>query len=603
MLTFANLFVFQRCALFASAMMFGLGVFAGAPPEIPEAQEMQRRIERVLHDHRLWPAENPGGKPSFETRLPPTSLPAMAAARLEQESEYLRRGLPPLTDSALQAEVERMKSYSGDPALLARLFAALENDERLIRDYLAKPLLIERRLAGAVDSAPRADAPAAVCDTWTAMADGSPWLVSRSGATSVWTGVELIVWGGVHDTGTPFPYLNSGGRYTPATDSWSATSLSGPVPDVRGGHRAVWTGSEMLIWGGRNQLGYPPEGGRYNPAGNTWSAMTQLNQPAQLRDSLAAVWTGSEMIVWGGFNYSVPGTWYQSGGRYNPASNSWRSTSLTNAPSPRSNAAAVWSGKEMIIWGGFFTASGGIFTYPNSGGRYNPFSDSWIPTATAGAPVGRTLHSGVWNGAELMVWGGYGNNPGTTVFQDGGRYNPTTDGWSAIPAAGAPAARQNHAAVWSGSELIIHGGDDSAGIFFNTGGRYSIDSNLWQPLSTGVNSPGRRTYHNAVWTGSRMLIWGGQNEVYLPIGGRYEPGYPVSPGDSLRVRKQSGVTLTWSAVAGASSYNVRACNATPGFCYPAALVATPLVNSYSEPAGGGNVFYAVEAVNNCGAAP
>ena len=39
-------------------------------------------------------------------------------------------------------------------------------------------------------------------------------------------------------------------------------------------------------------------------------------------------------------------------GRYLAASNSWRATSLSNAPSPRWFHAAVWTGSEMLVWGG-----------------------------------------------------------------------------------------------------------------------------------------------------------------------------------------------------------------------------------------------------------
>ena len=44
-------------------------------------------------------------------------------------------------------------------------------------------------------------------------------------------------------------YFNSGGRYNPSTDSWTATSTT-DAPAARAGHTAVWTGSEMIVWGG-----------------------------------------------------------------------------------------------------------------------------------------------------------------------------------------------------------------------------------------------------------------------------------------------------------------------------------------------------------------
>ena len=45
-----------------------------------------------------------------------------------------------------------------------------------------------------------------------------------------------------------------------------------------------------------------------------------------------AVWTGSEMIVWGGVDYTFNDC--NTGGRYNPSTDSWMATSTDNAPSP-----------------------------------------------------------------------------------------------------------------------------------------------------------------------------------------------------------------------------------------------------------------------------
>lgn len=69
--------------------------------------------------------------------------------------------------------------------------------------------------------------------------------------TAIWTGSEMIVWGG-EDTGVA---LNEGAHYDPVTDEWTPTTSTG-APDGRAAHSAVWTGSEMIIWGGR--LGAPP---------------------------------------------------------------------------------------------------------------------------------------------------------------------------------------------------------------------------------------------------------------------------------------------------------------------------------------------------------
>ena len=60
----------------------------------------------------------------------------------------------------------------------------------------------------------------------------------------------MIVWGG---EGNGRNALNTGGRYDPGTDSWIATSTTN-APAAREGHTAVWTGNEMIVWGGKTYV-------------------------------------------------------------------------------------------------------------------------------------------------------------------------------------------------------------------------------------------------------------------------------------------------------------------------------------------------------------
>jgi hypothetical protein len=117
------------------------------------------------------------------------------------------------------------------------------------------------------------------------------------------------------------------------------------------------------------------------------------------------------MIVWGGRN----GIRLNTGGRYNPSTDSWTVTSLSGAPADREDHTAVWTGSEMIVWGGFDCP---FICFLNTGGRYNPSTDSWTATSTTDAPSERALHTAVWTGSEMIVWGGYGSG----YLNTGGRY-------------------------------------------------------------------------------------------------------------------------------------------------------------------------------------
>jgi hypothetical protein len=48
-------------------------------------------------------------------------------------------------------------------------------------------------------------------------------------------------------------------------------------------------------------------------------------------------------------------------------------------------------------------------------------------------------------------------------------------------------------------------------------------TNAWSTIaSTGIGVPTARSSHAAVWTGSKMLVWGGYNGTYLKTGGVYQ---------------------------------------------------------------------------------
>src|SRR5262245_28972385 len=250
----------------------------------------------------------------------------------------------------------------------------------------------------------------------------------------------IIVWGG-EDNHNLF---KTGERYNPSTNTWTATG-STHEPTARTGHTAVWTDKEMIVWGGYDG-GTSNTGGKYNPGTNTWTTMSTINAATD-QGGPTAVWTGSEMIVRGGRNHNnYP---LNTGGRYSPSTNSWRATSLTNAPTVRHAHAAVWTGSEMIVWGRYVFERGAYFK-TRTGGKYNPSTNSWIATSRFHAPVPLGEHTAVWTGNEIIVWGG---GVGPPPFNTGGRYHPITDSWRATSLTNAPTGLVEHSAVWTGSEM------------------------------------------------------------------------------------------------------------------------------------------------------
>ncbi len=398
-------------------------------------------------------------------------------------------------------------------------------------------------------------------DTWdNGILDDMP--DPRYAHTAVWTGSVMVVWGGTDLSGDY--YYDTGRRYDPATDTWTATSSVG-APYGRYGNTAVWTGSVMVVWGGTVYSGdyYFNTGGRYDPATDTWKATSTAGSPSA-RSRHTAVWTGSVMVVWGGYTRDQAGhtNFFNTGGRYDPATDTWAATSIAGAPSARSRHSAAWTGNVMVVWGGSDLLGSGFDEYLNTGGRYDPTTDTWTATSTVGAPSGRYGHTVVWTGSVMVVWGGSGYYP-DFYLDTGGRYDPATDTWTATSTVGAPPGRDGHTAAWTGSVMVVWGGrSDYPDFYFNTGGRYDPVTDTWTATST-VGAPSARESHTAVWTGSVMVVWGGYGyDGYLKTGGRYDPAADTwtatSTGEGPSAR--SGHTAIWTGsvmvVWGGSGANV-----------------------------------------------
>src|ERR1051325_2202406 len=113
----------------------------------------------------------------------------------------------------------------------------------------------------------------------------------------------------------------------------------------------------------------------------------------------------------------------------------WTATNTIDAPTKRYGHTAVWTGTEMIVWGGYDN------NYLDTGGRYDPAKDNWTATSTIDATSARYGHTAVWTGTEMIVWGGNRAFPDVTYFNTGGKYKPGTNSWTATTIANAPVGR------------------------------------------------------------------------------------------------------------------------------------------------------------------
>jgi hypothetical protein len=327
---------------------------------------------------------------------------------------------------------------------------------------------------------------------------------------SVWTGHEMLIHGiaQIGDTGAVRGVMLG---YTPATGQWRRLA-HGPVPQmVQNTEIAVWTGTEMLIFGHTNAA--------YNPAANTWRPIARYGGPL----GAVSAWTGHQVIVWGG---GCCGGATATGGAYTPATNTWQP--LPPSPLSARYTTGAWTGTEVIIAGGsrpmqIAAGAPGIFA---DAAAYSPTTRTWrtlppMPQARHGATA-------VWDGTEALFIGGTLAN-GNRPTASGVAFNPATDQWRRLPRM--EFGRSGFAAVWTGHQVLVWGG---------LTGRYSSQTvpphgaaydpaaaaNRWSALP---QAPLRgRANPLAVWTGTQMIVWGGLFEgnlttTFATDGAAYRP--------------------------------------------------------------------------------
>jgi hypothetical protein len=147
-----------------------------------------------------------------------------------------------------------------------------------------------------------------------------------------------------------------------------------------------------------------------------------------------------------------------------------------------------------------------------------------IRAPAAGAPSPRTFHVVAFDGRRLMVWGGWGPTPDGRYQQlgDGAVLDTKTRRWRAMSSAGAPAPRFNPVSVWTGSKLLVWGG--GSGMpgrepqQFRDGAAYDLARDRWTPMSA-EGAPAPRWKPVTVWTGSFMVLAGGGDSL-IPGGAR-----------------------------------------------------------------------------------
>ena len=77
--------------------------------------------------------------------------------------------------------------------------------------------------------------------------------------------------------------------------------------------------------------------------------------------------------------------------------------------------------------------------------------------------------------------------------------------WGVVENVGQPSGRQHHTAIYDGTRMVLFGGEDASGNEFNDG--YSLASNSWSPFSGSVPESVRCTRPFGLMLAS--IVWAG----------------------------------------------------------------------------------------------
>ena len=307
----------------------------------------------------------------------------------------------------------------------------------------------------------------------------APPLEPRSGQAAVWTGDELLLWGGASEDGVSRrTFRADGAAIDPASDTWRLLPDAELAP--RTDHAAAWAADRLFVWGGTGQAGFLADGATYDPAEDAWEALP--SGPLSPRTGAAAVWTGGTVVVVGGMDNAGPLT---DAARYDPESGGW--TSLPPLPGGFAEADGVRAAeadRAVVVWtldrGGL--GSTRIARLDPAGGGWTelpapPVSDAGLPLLVAGPATLHALRTS-YDGtrADLLTLAdgatAWEERPAPAVLSDpweagmwwtgtavliadadaGVRYDPATDSWSQltdVPPATSPAPP-----VWTGQDLL-----------------------------------------------------------------------------------------------------------------------------------------------------
>jgi hypothetical protein len=380
--------------------------------------------------------------------------------------------------------------------------------------------------------------PPELVDEWREIAP-SP-LSPREEHVAVWTGTEMIVWGGRFQgggtvvenedgsvsvsgsarEGDRLTGLRDGAAYDPSTDTWRRIADAPFEGDYL--HRAVWTGTEMIVVG-RDRLVEEPDAAAYDPATDSWRTITAPPIDRGLHEfELLMIDNGTLLLFSGSQNNATTAARVDA---YDIDADRWTPRAIFSGVTRINEAVVV--GDEVWATGEERQADGSVVTIDlRSTNRGESWG--WSPFGFTPSPDSTT---GVWIAevdGDLVTVAGDRRTDAVTTFWDinadgtplvgGNSVRSTTETARSLPNTGFDFLEQIDPVVTDDGALIIVGVLTESIRRGPDGGWRSIGD---PPVSVSFG-------HSGVWTGTDLIIWGGRADENggssVATGAAYRPG-------------------------------------------------------------------------------
>jgi hypothetical protein len=202
--------------------------------------------------------------------------------------------------------------------------------------------------------------------------------------------------------------------------------------------------------------------------------------PIDVRADAALVWTGAEVVVWGGdveaFNMGLPGDdrSYSDGAAFSPVTGRWRR--LSPSPLPNSSDTPV----------GAMTNAGVLLARGRSTALWNPEDDTWRNFDDAPGPVNDLASNG-----DLVV-----------SYSANAVLDTETGDWREL--SPPPFRLERPTTAWTGRELVVIGGPGSA---FTSAAAiaYDLERDEWRQLPSPPGDLHAEAL-SADWDGGRVVV-------------------------------------------------------------------------------------------------